>query len=593
MTDKSRSRAPRIIRGLLAALALSAPHGVRAKPTEAGPGQTTIWDELMAAQANRGLRTGYALMEARDYEAAIKEFAKAVVSNPADPLGHLMLGSAHYWAGNVPQAETEFREGLRLDPKNAQAHLLIGIVHAWRGETAAAYAAFQEGAKLDPARADLQMDLGSIEETMGRYPEALEHFRRAVALEPEHPLYHYQIGMLYRRLGRDADAVDSLGAALKRYPEFEDAALELGAAHERLGQADEALELFKKAVKLKARDSVARYRLGRSHLLRGELKKARAVFADAFHLTPEDSAGGLALSVAFGGAAQAPAPGEGGKGAPGRKPEEPAGAPKAPETPSTDPLDVLSRNLERIPLDQEAQLQVEMAFLPRPQLMRAKPSESPSSLKKALAEAGRAPKPSATGVRREFRLRAANAAEQREQVRKIVEELREVLKAAPADAEVRMGMNLNYAPKSALPAGPGQGGSGHGDSKAKVSYQPRQVGNDMGLWVMGTGWMALVEETLPEPGETPSHPDTADWWVAAGLGQAALGNAKSALLAFERAIRLDAANEQAWLGRAVALVEAGRDVEAVESLKKVLQLQPKNRVAKDGLRWLLREPKKT
>ncbi|MCX5788262.1 MAG: tetratricopeptide repeat protein [Elusimicrobia bacterium] len=539
----------------------------------------------------------------------MREFAKAVVSNPSEPMGHLMLGSAYYWAGNVPQAEAEFRAGLKLDPDNAQGHLLMGILHAWKGDTDSAYAEFQTGARLDPKRPDLQMDLGSVEETLGRFPDALEHFRRAVALDASHPLYHYQLGMLYRRLGRDTDAADSLGAALKRYPDFEDAALELGAAYERMGKDPEALDEFNKAVRLKARDAVARYRLGRAYLIKGDAKKARAVFADAFHLTPEDNQGGLALSVSFGGEAE----GAGGEGAP-KQPEKPkpsqAPQPQAAPQPAaqgnpSDPLDVIARNLERLPLDQEAVLEVDMAFIPRPKLERKNASEAGSSLKSALEKAGRLPpRPTATGVRREFKLRATTDAQRAAQVKQVMDELREVLRQAPPDAEVRMGMNLSYAPKSRLAgrsgeaSGPGGGpGSGAGggaggtsDSKARVSYQPRDVGNDMGLWVMGTSWMALVEETLPEPGEAPSHPDTSDWWVASGLGFASLGQSRAALASFDRAVAADASNEQAWMGRAVALVEAGREPEAEQALVKVLTISPKNRAAKDGLKWL-RQPR--
>lgn len=567
------------------------------KPTD--PGQSTIWDQMMEAQALRDLHEGYALMERHEYDGAVRSFAKAVVSNPTDPMGHLMLGSAYYWQGEVPQAEAEFREGLRLDPNNAQGHLLMGIVHAWRGEPEKAYEEFNIGARLDPRRADLQMDLGSIEETLGRYPEALEHFRRAVALDGEHPLYHYQLGMLYRRMGRDADAADSLRLALKKYPEFEDAALELGAALERMNQNDDALDHFRKAVKLKARDSVARYRLGRSYLRRGDVKKARAVFGDAFHLTPEDNEGGLALSVAFGGAAARAGQG-GGKPAPaksdGKTPEgKPAAEPraKAPETASSnDPLDMLARNLQRIPLDQDAKLEIDMAFMQRPTLERRKASETPSNLKQALEQAGKTPRAAATGVKREFKFKATSPEDQHAQVQKVLDELRQVLKQAPPDAEVRMGMRLNYTAKTQRPkvSPEGSPGAGGADSRGRVSYQPRQVGNDMGLWVMGTGWMALVEETLPEPGEEPNIPEDPDWWVSTGLGYAALGLAKPALAAFERAIGLDKGHELAWLGRAVALVESGREAEAQLALERVLEIQPKNKAARDGLKWLRQEP---
>ena len=549
----------------------------------------------MQAQSARDLREGYDYMERRDYETAIREFAKAVVANPSEPMGHLMLGSAYYWAGNIPQAEAEFRAGLKLDPDNAQGHLLMGILYAWKGDTDGAYAEFQTGARLDPKRPDLQMDLGSIEETMGRYPDSLEHLRRAVALDPSHPLYHYQVGMLYRRLGRDSEAADSLREALKRYPEFEDAALELGAALERLGKSPEALDEFKKAVRLKARDAVARYRLGRAYLLKGDAKSARSTFADAFHLTPEDNQGGLALSISFGGDAQGP----GGEGPP-KGPPEPKAQPApqtAPEPSPTDPLDVIARNLERLPIDQEAVLQIDMAFLPRPKLERRSASEAGSSLKSALEQAGKVPRPAATGVRREFKLHATNEAQRAAQVKQVLDDLHDVLRQAPPDAEVRMGMNLSYVPKSGGLAKRSEGAAGAGaggaaDSRSRVSYQPRDVGNDMGLWVMGTSWMALVEETLPEPGEPPASPDTSDWWVSSGLGYAALGQSRAALACFDRAIRSSSSDEQAWLGRAVALVEAGREPEAELALEKVLAIAPKNHVAKDALRWL-RKPRAT
>ncbi len=566
-----------MIHRLAAVLMLMAFRSLSEAKATPEPGQQTVWDQIMAAQSTRDLRRGYEHMHRRRYDAAIKEFAKAVVSNPSEPLGHLMLGSAYYWAGQIPMAEAEFREALRLDPKSAQGHLLMGIVHAWRGEGEPAYEAFQRAAALDPERADIQMNLGSMEETFGQYAKAMSHFRKAVLLEPQNPLYHFQMGMLYRRLGRDSDAIESLRLALKYFPQFEDALLELGAALERSGQNAEALEMFEKAVKLKARDAVARFRLGRAYLLGKDRRRARAVFADAFHLTPEDNQGGLALSVSYGGAPAPPKPGRDGKPPPDFRTQQP----EYPQN-TTDPLEVLARNLERIPLDQEAQLQVEMAFVPKPKLTRAKVDETPSSLKKALAEAGRA-RPSAMGVDRQFVLKASDAAGHDAQVRKIVKELRELMRQAPPDTDVRLGMNLRYVKPQE-----GAASRANSEERPKVSYQPRQVGNDMGLWVMGTGWMALVEEELPGPGEKPQHPDEADWWVSTGLGEAALGNGASALAAFNRAIELNPRDELAWLGRGVAMVESGREEEAVAAYRKALEINPKSRSARDGLKWLMR-----
>jgi XTP/dITP diphosphohydrolase len=539
------------------------------------PGQTTIWDEIMASQAYRGLRLGSRYLDDHKYEQAEKEFQRAVMASPKDANAHMMLGAAYYWTGKVDLALHEYHTSLGLDPKNAQAYMLLGIALAWKGENGPAYEAFKKAGELDPNRADVQMNIGSIEEALGKVPEALDHFRRAVALDPKHPLYHFQLGMLYRRLGRDSDAVESMRAALKLYPAYEDALLELGAADERMGDKKAAINSFRRAVGLKSRDSVARFRLGRLYLLTGDREKAREVFAEAFHLTPEGEGTGLQLSLSFaGGKKNGPQMETGAK---------PGG--NTPPPPSNDPLDVLARNLERIPAEQGAIMQMDVAFVPKPKLEKADASEVPSSLKKALEKAAGRER-GAKIVRKEFSLPPASPDLRGRQIDKIIDDLRQAMKEAPPDADVRLGMNLTFTRLAEQTQPSGKNGGGDAGDTPKVSYQPREVGNDMGLWVIGTGWVALIEEVQPESGD--SHPDESDWWVAEGLGYAAVGEGQKALRAFDRAARLDPKSEAAHLGRGVASVMVGNEADAIYSYEEALKLNPKNRAAREGLKWLRR-----
>lgn len=534
----------------------------RAGRTE--PGQETMWDRIMAAQAHRGLRQGSLYLEAKDYESALKEFQRAVAANPKDPMAHLMLGVALYWNGRVEDSLQAYRKCLELDPGSAQAYMLIGISLAWKAEARASYEAFQKAAELDPARSDIQMNLGSIEETLGLVPQAMEHFRKAVSLDEKNPLYHFQLGTLYRKLGRDADAVDSLKRALRYFPGFEDALIELGAAEERRGDQKAATQNFRKAVDLKERDAVARLRLARLYLLSGQDKKARETLKEAFHLTPEEAGSGLQLSVAYAGG--------------GPKPAAASPAAGAAPAPSNDPLDVFRRNLERVPLDQGAVLQVDVAFVPKPKLLKASEGGSlQRALKKRLAASDSGPK----AVRREYRLRPSAAAQREADIRAVMGELEALMKQAPEESDARLGMNLTFTRLS-------QAAPSEAAASAKVSYQPRQVGNDLGLWVMGTGWMALVEEVLPEPGSEVSHPDQADWWAATGLGYAVLGEAQRAREAFERALALEPGGELGLLGRGVACVMAGEEKAAAEAYEEVLKINPKNKQAREGLKWLQR-----
>lgn len=541
------------------------------------PGQETVWDQIMAAQAAHELRSGAEYMDGKQYDRATREFAKAVIARPNEPMAHMMLGAAYYWSGQVDQAAAEFRETLRLDPKNAQGHLLMGIVYAWKGDAKSAYTEFLDATKYAPERPDAQMDLGSIEETLGMMDSALDHLRKASSLDPESPIYHYQLGMLYRHLGRDADAVESMKTALKKDPDFEDALLEMAAAWERQGDTKQAEDMFRKAVRLKSRDAVARLRLGREYLINGNPVKAREIFQDAFHLTP-DTGSGLALSASFGG-----------------KPKEPnSPSPSSPPKESTepkDPMDMLARNLERIPLDQDAKLSVEMVFLQRPKLVRAK-NQEPSELKRALEQAGKPPASAPMGIRRNFILPASSGPERDTQIQKIIAELREAAKQASPDSDVRLAMNLNYIPKTASSSTSGGGAGANAQNTPKASFNPHDVGNDMGLWVMGTGWIALVEEVLPLAGEQPNHPNNADWWLSDGLAYATVGNGAQALEAFSRALSLNPRDELALLGSGVAFVEVGEEKAAIAAYRQVLEFYPKDRAAQEGLKWLLKGPAK-
>jgi tetratricopeptide (TPR) repeat protein len=545
---------------------------VHAEKTE--PGQQTIWDQIMAAQAVRGMRQGHRYIEDKKYDLALQEMRRAVAADPKNPVGYMLLGVAQYWNGQVDESIVSYNTAIGLDPASAQAYLLLGISHAWKGDALASENAFRKATELEPGRADAQMNLGSIRESRGDVPGALVLFRKAVDLDPKNPLYRFQLGQLYRKLGRDADAAEQLREAVKLEPSYEDAMLELGCAEERLKEEKGAISTLKRAVSIKPGDSVARMRLARLQLKAGDRAKARATLIDAFHLTPETDGPGLQLSVAYAGGKRPARPGE----AP-----EPAKT-KEPETaPETDPLAVFEKNLRRVPLDQGAMMKVDAVFLPRPKLVRSEPGEG-RSLKKALARAhggGPGGEASPQAVRRDYALKPGDARSREEQVSRIMDDLRKTMREAPADTDARLGMNLTFT--RPVPAG-----RADAESPAKVSYQPRQVGNDMGLWVIGTGWMALVAEVLPENGEKPDHPDDADWWTATGLAQAAVGEGQRADTAFRRATELDPASVPAWLGRGVSSVMIGDETGAVAALRKALEIAPKNKAAADGLKWLLR-----
>lgn len=516
-----------------------------------GPGQTTVWDSLMAEQAVRQLQVGAEAFARGDYDLATKHFARAVASNPQDPRTHLMLGVARYWSGAVDEAMAAYREVLKLDPKSAHAHQLLGIAYAWKGDMESALKEFETAVGFEPDRADIQMDLGSVYETLGERGKALDCFRKAASLDPKFALYHYQLGVLYDKLGRDSDAQDTLKEAIRLYPEFQDALLQQGSLKQRNGKLDDAASLFKRAVRLKPGDAVARLRLGFVHLLQGSPERVADDLDRAFALTPESEGGRLALSQAYG-----------------------PGAPPPAEADSS-PLGMFRRNLERIPPGQEAKVQVMVTRVSRKPVNFETPKEGTSTLKAALGRAFTGP--TATRTQREFTLPPANAEVRRKQIEDVIGELRQSTQAGAPDTEVHLGMNISY-PRHDLEAP---------SEVHPVSYEPRRVGNDLGLWVQGSGWMELVEEVIPMiEDRLREHPHDVQAKVLLGLAHLTLGNAPEARAGFASALAENPKDIDALLGLGVAYVISGQDALALETYRKALALKPKDKTAKDAVKWL-------
>ena len=562
-------------------LSCSMPAGaaVQAQPREEP--YRTVWDRIMAGQSYRNMAKGLVYMEMGNYGQAASEFGRAVTENPNDAWPHIMLGSALYWIGQVDQAVTEYDEALRIDPRNAHAWQLLGIASAWKGDQQGALSNFLKAEEYAPDRSDVKMNLGSIYQAVGNLDKALSSYRRAVELDGRNPLYRFQLGMLYSTLGRDDAAAESLQKAVSLYPAYQDATLELGAVYERMDRRKDALKSFKKAVNLKPMDSVARLRLALALLRAGENADARAALERAFNLVPVDKSDGLALSVSYAGVTSASSAGSGsgqnGKG-------ESAGEVK-------NTIDKLKKNLQRLPPDETANISVEVIYMPKEplKLERAKTTEG-GALKAAFDKASK--QPQAMGIKREFSLQPASPGDRGRQIESVAKELESALSGVPKDSQLHMALSVESRKGGSSGSGGGDGPVREGTSGApvasnsKVAYNPRMVGNDMGLWVKGMGWVELVNEALPALSTPDGDPaPSAERALAEGLAHVILGEPEQAARCFEQSYAMGA-KVAATLGLAVSAVVLGNEPAAVEYCEKVLSLDPDNEIAKTNLKWL-------
>ncbi|MDT8286371.1 MAG: tetratricopeptide repeat protein [Elusimicrobiales bacterium] len=509
-----------------------------ALPSAPPPGERTIWDEIMKEQSRINLRKGYALMNAGDHAAAAAEFSRALAKAPSDPDAILLYGSSLYWLGEVDRAIGEYLRVIEMDPSNALAWQLKGIALAWKGDAEGALADFLKAQKLDPVRSDVKMNIGSVYHSLGLYGSALSYFRAAAASDPENPLYHYQLGLLYSRLGRNAEGKASLRTALRYFRSYEDAMLELAVLEERDGDLPAAVSLYRDALRIKPRDSVARLRLGLALLKQGKTGQLAGELEPAFLLSPRNEKGGISLSMAYAG---------------GKSREDESGDGR-----------ILS-SLRRLPEDEEVRVRLELIRLPRLETA----SSGAESLSGALARA--VERPRLSYVKKEYAV-AAGAPGRAARLEETAEEIERLIAAASAEGDVKVSLDIETIRPAVK-------------TEARVVYEPRSVGNDMGLWVVGNNWLENVEEALAELHDLPQ--------AAASPGAAALLRGLGFLLEGEHSLAAEnfgAASgpyrRLSLLGLCVAAVQKGDEPAALELAKEALSEAPGSPVAKDNLRWL-------
>lgn len=491
----------------------------------------------MEDQSAMNLRRGYALMGAENYAAAADEFFRAAQKNPSSPWPRLLYGSALYWLGEPGKALEEFEEALRLDPKNSMAWQLRGIVRARAGLYVPALEDFLAAERLDPSRPDVKMNAGSVYQALGDPARALDYFRRAVSADPANPLYRFQLGLFYSRAGRYEQAAVQLEKAVSLFPDYEDAVLELAVLRERDGKLREAIKLYRRALSIKPRDSAARFRLAWALRKSGRSDDALEALDGAFLLAPANEKGGISMALAYAGGA----------------------SPSEPEQ-SQNPL---FPALSKVPPEQEARVVIELLETPKAVLQADTRGEKMAG---RLQSAFRKPKVSYT--KREYFLPASSPEERKKKAAEVAADAEKLLTGVSPGSDARMNFNI----ETSVPATEGA------VSKNKALYKPRDVGNDMGLWVMGDNWLDNAAEAMDEmEGAAPADQGLR---LIKGLGYLLLGEPSGALEEFS------GGGPRAALGRCAAWVVAGSEENALAECREALRLEPGNRTALANRAWL-------
>jgi Flp pilus assembly protein TadD len=138
----------RLVPALLAAL------GLAACTPSSGVSRNTPFGVDARGEAVDGLIVGHRLMEAGEYELALRAYYRAAGQNGVNVDTLSAIGSANLALGRLGQAEQILRRALEQDPTFVPAMNNLGVVLMERGKIGEARAVFQRAFAQDSGQTD-------------------------------------------------------------------------------------------------------------------------------------------------------------------------------------------------------------------------------------------------------------------------------------------------------------------------------------------------------------------------------------------------------------------------------------------------------
>lgn len=192
-------------------------------------GQALI-DRLMKAgeSAETHYLLGSVAFMAKDYPAAVKEFAAAVQLDPALPSLYSYYGRALLFSGDPDAAAEAFRQQLTKDANDFDANLQFAEILRFRKDLTGAEPLYRKAVSLEPKSVAARYGLALCSLAAGDLAAARRALEQIVTEVPQFGDAHRSLAEVYSRMGRGGDAARELASAGKLQYQDADSGLPTG-----------------------------------------------------------------------------------------------------------------------------------------------------------------------------------------------------------------------------------------------------------------------------------------------------------------------------------------------------------------------------
>jgi tetratricopeptide (TPR) repeat protein len=126
-----------------------------------------------------------ALLQKRDFDAALAVLTKMLAESPDDVNALYMSGLCHVQKDHLDEATPLFEKVTQLAPGFAPARVQLAVCYDRRGDKERALAAYDKALELDPENVMVLYNAGVLRYNAGHAVEALPYFEKAVRLKPD------------------------------------------------------------------------------------------------------------------------------------------------------------------------------------------------------------------------------------------------------------------------------------------------------------------------------------------------------------------------------------------------------------------------
>ncbi len=224
-----------------------------AKPAEK---ETDLVDALDQAKpdtvldpANSAVRRGNSLRAQGMLDDALKEFEKAIETNPTLTVAFMGAGDIYRQKGDYVGAEKQYGTAAQLEPQNFDAQYLHGLTLQLLNRAGDAVRAYLRALSVKPDDFNANLNVATAYLQLGEPSQALTFAERAVRINSQSAPGRTNLGAVYNAMGRYEDAVIEYQQAAELAPLTAPLLLNLADALGKSGRTAEMVNTLEQLTK--------------------------------------------------------------------------------------------------------------------------------------------------------------------------------------------------------------------------------------------------------------------------------------------------------------------------------------------------------